>query len=220
MENEIQALRSKLMNSYIKSDFNLSQFIIYIKLIREWNLRINLISKNDEKRIVERHVLESIAVLDGVEIPPRSLCLDLGSGGGFPGMPIKIVRSDLEISFLDSKRMKCLFLKKVCDELGLNGANVICQRVEAFAQENSKKFDFIFARGVAVLSQLWQWGQTLLSQGGKLLAWKGGELIGEIDALLGAYPDVKTKILKLPSQFVDPALDRKVVIITRDQTNK
>lgn len=204
------------------SNFHLSQkqinqFEKYLIKLLEWNKRTNLISRNDEHNIVSRHFLESIAILDIIKFPLNSFVIDIGTGAGFPGIPIKIVRSDFNLTLLDSKRTKILFITDVLNALNLENVEVIRNRAEiaCLMSELNQKFDFVFARAVAKLSMLYQWTYQFLKPGGTILAIKGGNIKSEIDMFQKNYEMVELKILPLKSHLIKK--NRDVVIV---QMNK
>lgn len=167
----------------------------YIALLLEWNQRINLISPNDEERIAERHILESLAVFSAWSFPQNASVLDLGSGAGFPGIPLKIMRPDLAMTLLESRQKKTLFLNAVVRELKIENCRVINARAEELAITSSERFSHVIARAVADLKTLWEWGQPLLADLGVLLAMKGGEIDEELQALRKLDSRVKVQIL-------------------------
>lgn len=153
------------------SDLQAQALAHYVDLLEKWSQRTNLISLQDQRRIVSRHITDSFAFCRPTVVPPGAAVLDLGSGAGFPGVPMAIIRADLHITLLDSKRMRTLFLREVVEQLGLTNACVICDRVEALARRRS--FDVVTARAVAAGEQLWEWAKELLLPGGRLVAQKG-----------------------------------------------
>lgn len=182
------------------------QFAKYVRLLLEWNQRINLISPGDEDRIAERHILESLAVLSVWPFPEGASVLDLGSGGGFPGIPLKIMRPDLSMTLLESRQKKALFLNAVVRELKLEGCRVVNARAEDIAQSSEEQFSIVIARAVAELKTLWEWSKPLLISGGVLLAMKGGELDDELQALEKADPNSRYRIISYPAPWqIDPS---------------
>jgi len=145
----------------------------YVKLLEKWSQRTNLISLRDQRRLVRRHITDSFAFSQIAVIPPGVSVLDLGSGAGFPGIPLAILREDLQITLLDSKRMRTLFLREVVEHLRLAHARVLCDRVEALDGQGS--FAVVTARAVAAVEQLWEWSWPLLQPGGRLVIQKGRE---------------------------------------------
>jgi len=170
----------------------------YIALLLDWNQRINLISPNDEERIAERHILESLAVLSAWPFPQNAAVLDLGSGGGFPGIPLKILRPDLAMTLLESRQKKTLFLNAAVHELKLSNCRVVNARAEELTKE---RFSIVLARAVADLKTLWEWSRPLLVEGGVLLAMKGGELDNELQTLKKFDSKVAYQLLRYPDEW-------------------
>ena len=156
----------------------------YLKLLLLWNKKINLFSVNDTERIAERHFLESIAWVPYFQGKLQSPILDLGTGSGFPGVPLVILLPELDIVLLDSKRKKTLFLEKVKENLKLN-IQIVSERIEKFNQKKEvlNKFQIIISRAVASLSTLATWAYPILKKEGSLLTFKGANLVTEIDQL-------------------------------------
>jgi len=173
----------------------------YIALLLDWNQRINLVSPNDEERIAERHILESLAVLWAWPFPQDAAVLDLGSGGGFPGVPLKIVRPDLAMTLLESRQKKTLFLNTVVRELKLGNCCVINARAEELAKASNEKFAIVIARAVADLKTLWKWSRPLLAECGVLLAMKGGELDEELQALKKFDSRIEYRMFRYPEEW-------------------
>ena len=173
----------------------------YIALLLDWNQRINLISPNDEDRIAERHILESLAVLSAWPFPQNSTVLDLGSGAGFPGIPLKIMRPDLVMTLLESRQKKTLFLNTVVRELPLANCRVVNARAEDLPKTSGEKFSIVIARAVADLKTLWEWSKPLLVSNGVLLAMKGGELNAELRALKKFDSRIEQKVFEYPKYW-------------------
>jgi 16S rRNA (guanine527-N7)-methyltransferase len=143
---------------------------------------IALVSRADRERLIERHLIPSVEHSD--LIPESGRLLDVGSGGGFPGLPIAFARPDLEVTLMDSSSRKTAFLRRVSRETSLSNVNVVTSRVEDMAPHMTMNFDIITARAVALIPEIVDWTQLLLAEGGKWLLWKGrlwreeGELEG------------------------------------------
>jgi 16S rRNA (guanine527-N7)-methyltransferase len=189
------------------------QLTTYLRLLQEWNKRINLISPNDEERIAERHILESLAVLSIWSFPEAASVLDLGSGGGFPGLPLKIMRPDLGMTLLESRQKKALFLNTVVRELKLENCRIVNARAEELAQVGEEKFSIVIARAVADLKTLWEWSRPLLVSGGILLAMKGGELDDELQMLKKFDPRGFYRFLKYSAEWQVDASRRAVILL-------
>ncbi len=161
----------------------LNRFQIYQSQLIEWNHRFNLISKKDEPRIVTRHFLQSLGLLTVFDFPSESRILDLGTGGGFPGLPIKIIRSDLSLVLVEATQKKVIFLKELIHILGLKNVSALPVRIENI-QNRIKPVDIVISRAVADLRSLVRWSFACLKNvGGRLIAIKGKRLDEEIEAL-------------------------------------
>lgn len=166
------------------------KFSVYLTKLLQWNRRLNLVSSRDEQRIVERHFLESLGLLSVIDFPTKGWVLDLGTGAGFPGLPLKILRPDLVLTLLDSTRKKTLFLKDVVRTLGLKEVAIIWARAEQINEHRQYrgKYDIVLARAVASLEKLVDWGFPFLrrdpnGQRGMLVIMKGSTFAEELHRL-------------------------------------
>ena len=131
-------------NQLSLSSEQIESFIKYIDLIKEASSRMNLISKNDLPIIVERHLLDSLCALKEYDFPIGAKVADLGSGAGFPGIPVAIARPDLQVDLIESRHRKSLFLKKVKTDLNLKNVQVIHNRWEKV----NTLYDIVLVRAV------------------------------------------------------------------------
>lgn len=160
-----------------------SQFQTYRDMLIDWNGRMNLISKRDEERIVSRHFLQSIALAAIIEIPTASRIMDLGSGAGFPGLPLKMVRPDLLVSLVESRKKKTLFLEAVIQSLALTDIHIYRRRIEEM-NPGEVTFDLVVCRAVSDLATLAKWSQPFLSEkSGRLVAIKGPDIDNEMKTM-------------------------------------
>jgi len=152
------------------------KFSLYIENLLLWNQRINLVSSKDIGRLAQRHFLESLAPLKLIPIKEGEEVLDLGSGAGFPGLPLKIARSDLLLSLTESTKKKALFLQKMVDLLRLSQTEVLWKRGEELI---GRRWDLIISRAALRIDDLLPLSLSLLRRGGRLLAFgKGGRKWG------------------------------------------
>jgi 16S rRNA (guanine527-N7)-methyltransferase len=155
----------------------------YLALILEWNARMNLISKTDESRIVNSHFLVSIGLLTVFSFKEHCRLLDLGTGAGFPGLPLKIVRPDIRLFLVESKQKKTRFLMKAVETLGLTSVTVVPARVEE-SFDAIGPVDCVVSRAVTDLSTLAGWSRPYLREtGGRLIVIKGKEAGRELEDL-------------------------------------
>jgi 16S rRNA (guanine527-N7)-methyltransferase len=131
-----------ISNKLALSEHQVSSLIQYTELVVGYSSEINLISKNDRDNIIERHLLDSLLALKVFTFPEGAQVADVGSGAGFPGLPIAIARPDLQMNLIESRRRRCLFLAKVVDSLRLANVNVINNRWENL----NLQYDIILSR--------------------------------------------------------------------------
>jgi 16S rRNA (guanine527-N7)-methyltransferase len=163
------------------SPAQLDQFARYAELLIDWNLRFNLTSIVDPRDIVIKHFLDSLSVIRS--IPPGSIKLiDVGAGAGLPGLPIRLVRSDVSLVLLEATRKKCDFLKAVIDDLQLADAQVINDRAEEAGRlvEHREQYDIALARAVAEMPTLIEYLLPLVKIGGLALAQKSKEVLNDV----------------------------------------
>jgi 16S rRNA (guanine527-N7)-methyltransferase len=134
--------------SYTLTDEQIARFLHYLHELKHWNRTINLTAIEDEKEIIIKHFIDSIACVRFLDIPVAANCLDVGSGAGFPGMPIKLVRPDIRIDFLEPDKKKAAFLMYLVGKFRLSGAKTISSTFGHLQQTNSDPsgYDFIVIR--------------------------------------------------------------------------
>lgn len=171
------------------SDFSTTQIAQFEKLdslYREWNEKINVISRKDIQELYERHILHSLSIAAVFDFLPGLEIIDIGTGGGFPGIPLAIFFPDVHFHLVDSIGKKLKVVDAVCTELGLKNVTTLHTRAE---QVKNQKFDFAVSRAVAPLNELWNWSKPLLKKENSmpgfkngLICLKGGDLSEEIAA--------------------------------------
>lgn len=150
------------------------KFDTYAELLVSWNEKINLTAITDPLGITEKHFIDSLAVFRNDIIPQNSSVIDVGTGAGFPGIPMKIYRNDLKVTLLDSLNKRINFLSEVSNKLSL-GLNCIHSRAEDGAKKTElrEQFDVATARAVAPLPILCEYCLPYVKIGGKFVALKG-----------------------------------------------
>jgi 16S rRNA (guanine527-N7)-methyltransferase len=203
------------------SDEMISQFQKYTNLLLDWNNRIHLVSKGDTRtdRII-RHFVDSLTIFKAIDIPRGANILDLGSGAGFPAIPIRIIRNDVKMTLVESTHKKALFLQKGINLLKLDGINIVDARSEDLVNQSdySERFDFLTAKALGRLKDMAQLGLGFLKSGGLLVAYKGYQVDDEIKELgsLSAYRFKGTTEVQIKSFD----LKRKLVLIEKVGFNK
>jgi 16S rRNA (guanine527-N7)-methyltransferase len=160
------------------------KFQAYTALLLEWNKRVHLVSKKDAKRDrIVRHFVDSLSIFKAVDLSKDTNCLDLGSGAGFPAIPIKIIREDVHLTLVESIHKKTLFLQKLSEVLKFQKIAILNQRAEKLKDQTEfkEKFDLITARALGKLKDTVQLGMPFLKTGGLLLAYKGKGVKKEIE---------------------------------------
>ena len=204
----------------------------YVRVLLEWNKKINLISRRDEENVWQRHILGSIAFLFQRHPQQNTTLADVGTGGGLPGIPIAILRRDLDVTLVDSIRKKITVVDDIIDRIGLSGINTFCGRVEEMAEKREWKnhFDYIIARAVAPIGEIVKLSQNILKPGsdnattsensilrGSILLLKGGNLEEEMRIAVNQLKQFRTEVFPLSVQETEDTvmLEKKLVIITK-----
>jgi 16S rRNA (guanine527-N7)-methyltransferase len=191
----------------------IDQFAAMDLLYRYWNERVNLISRKDIEGLYMHHVLHSLAIAKWGGLKPGDHVLDLGTGGGFPGIPLAVYYPQINFKLIDGTRKKIEAVNAIVAELKLS--NVAAQH--ARAESLSEKFDHIIVRAVADLSKLIRWCRPLLtSPKSKIVLLKGGDLRKELQA---HTHDFTIEQISLTSYFEEHYYDQKyLLIINQNQT--
>ena len=199
------------------SDFQISQFEEYERLLLKWNQKINLISKNDEGKIVVHHFFDSLAV--SKHLKGKSKGIDIGSGAGFPAVPLKIVNPNISYTLVESIGKKAGFLDVLIKKLKLKNIDVANGRAEDLSLDNSyrKQFDFATVRAVANLEKLIDLCLPFLRKNAILYAYKSDNVESEIERASKAIEKNNFAILDVFSyQLPTTSIVRKVVILKKN----
>ncbi len=165
----------------------------YINAFLKQNSKVNLISKNDEKYLWEKHIFDSLSIEKFFDKYPKGkTLLDIGTGGGFPSLPIAITYPEIEVYPLDSIRKKINAITEITQELNLKNVHPICERAEKI----NLKFDIITSRAVAPLKVITEYAMPLLNNEGHFIAYKSIKTQEEID-------DAKKVLKKFNAKVID-----------------
>jgi 16S rRNA (guanine527-N7)-methyltransferase len=209
----------KILTKYF-SDFSpkqIEQFEALGELYKEWNAKINVISRKDIDSLYEKHVLHSLAIATVFDFPAGTEIIDIGTGGGFPGVPLAIFFPEVKFHLVDSINKKLKIIEAVKEAIGLT--NVTTQHTRAEEIKN-KKFDFAVSRAVAPLKDLWKWSYPLIKneklkiKNGEgeiiergLICLKGGDLAQEI-----SESGVRPKMVEISSLFEEEYFKEKYLL--------
>ncbi|MGI6450811.1 MAG: 16S rRNA (guanine(527)-N(7))-methyltransferase RsmG [Desulfitobacteriia bacterium] len=194
----------------------LEQFSVYTKLILAWNERINLTAITDLEQIRVKHFLDSLIFAKKLQehYPEQRIYLaDLGTGAGFPGIPLKIVRPELEVVLIDALAKRINFLTEVIETLKLTGIRAYHARAEDIGKDPDfrERFDVVTARAVAELPVLLEYAIPLLKVGGRLLAAKGMEPESELQAAAKAMQILNCRMEQLDKYSLGQGADYRAM---------
>ena len=159
-----------------------SRFMTYQKLLLEWNEKMNLTAITEEKEIIIKHFLDSISLLAYLDMKENTSLLDLGTGAGFPGLPLLIARPDFSLSLLDSLQKRLTFLQQVSQALELPSVSCLHGRAEDLGKDPlyRESFDICVSRAVAPFPILCEWCLPFVRVGGLFAAMKGPDVVKEL----------------------------------------
>lgn len=206
------------------SDFTAHQTEQLSKLkdvYEEWNQKINVISRKDMNGLYEKHVLHSLSIAAIFDFKPGTQIVDLGTGGGFPGIPLAIFFPEVHFHLTDSIGKKLKVVEAAAEQLGLKNVTTQHTRTEEI---KNKKFDYVVSRAVAPLRDLWMWSQPILKAKGQgmsvtaddetyyggLICLKGGDLAEEIHQS-GLHP----LVWEIENLFAEEFFKQKYVLMVR-----
>lgn len=206
------------------SDFSekqVAQFKALDELYKDWNAKINVISRKDIESLYEKHILHSLSIAAVFDFPAGIDIIDIGTGGGFPGVPLAIFFPEVKFHLVDSIGKKLKIIEAIKEAVNL--PNITTQHTRA-EDIKSRKFDFAVSRAVAPLKDLWQWSKPLLKNGtykiesedggmqlqSGLICFKGGDLAQEISES-GLRPKMREISLIFPEEF----FKEKFIIYTK-----
>ncbi len=199
----------------------LEQFKIYAQLLVEWNQKMNLTAITDADGIAQKHFLDSILPLYYVDIPQGARVADIGTGAGFPGLPVKIMRPDLSLTLMDALNKRITFLKTVVAAIGVDDVLCIHGRAEEFGKKKEfrEQYDFVLSRAVANLRVLCEYCLPFIKVGGRFIALKADGVDEEVNAarpMIGTLGGKLEKVIDAPLPGTE--IVRKLVVIKKEKS--
>lgn len=198
------------------TDMQIKKFFSYMNLLIEWNQKINLTTIVAPKEIIIKHFVDCGTILkylkDGENI------IDIGTGAGFPGIPVKILNENLNVTLVDSLNKRINFLNEVCKTLNLNNVELVHSRAEDLAKnkEYREKFDKTISRAVANLSTLAEYDLPFIKNGGQMVAMKGFEIDEELKNAEKAINILGGKVKEVNKfNLIDTDNKRSIVVIDK-----
>lgn len=204
-------------NGLVLDDTAIQRFSDYMALVIEWNEKINLTSITDEDEFIIKHFYDCLTILQKVDIPQGSSIIDVGTGAGFPGVPLKIARPDIELTLLDSLNKRLVFLNDcVLKTLGLS-AEIVHGRAEECSKDESfrEKFDFATSRAVANLAALSEYCLPFVKVGGVFISMKGPDTSDEISGAENAIKTLGGKLSKVEELVLPDESGRSIIVIDK-----
>lgn len=211
-------LKEQALKSDIKlSDEQVLKLTRYYELLIEWNEKMNLTALTEPQDVALKHFCDSILLLKYADIPVDSSLIDVGTGAGFPSVPIKIVRPYIKLCLLDSLNKRLTFLNEVVNELGLEDVKIVHARAEDGARKADlrEKFDFATSRAVAQLNVLSEYCLPYVKLNGAFLAMKGKYSEEEISNAKSAIKILGGKTVKVDTYNLADSSERTIINIKK-----
>ena len=216
-DKKIQEYAHEMKISLTNQQIN--QFYNYMKLLLEWNEKINLTAITDPEEIILKHFIDSMTLLPYIE--KNKKVVDVGTGAGFPGIPLKIMREDIEIIMIDSLNKRIHFLEEVITQLGLIKINAIHSRAEEFARNKiyREQFDIATSRAVANLSTLSEYLIPLVKIGGSCICMKSAKIEQELKKAENAIFQLGGKVEEVETFLLPKSdIERSIVFLKKEKS--
>jgi len=200
----------------------LKEFDVYLDELIEWNNKFNLTAITDPQEIKVKHFEDSLTLSDAYDFSKKDISvLDIGTGAGFPGIPLKVVFPNIKLTLLDSVKKKTEFLKHVIEKLKLDGIKIVWTRAEDFATDNREKYDVVICRALAPLAVASELCLPFVRTGGVFLAMKGKNIDKEIAESKNAVSVLGGEIMRVVDVSIgdyNSKIERDIVVIGKKNT--
>ena len=195
----------------------ITQFEEYAELLIDWNKKMNLTAITEPRQIAIKHFLDSLSLFSVYDVPQAAKVIDVGTGAGFPGVPLKIARPDIELTLLDSLQKRLFFLDALTIQIGLE-VSLVHSRAEDGARKNlfREKFDVAVSRAVAHLNVLLEYCLPFVKVGGVFVALKGSRAQEEIYTAKNALQVLKAELVKVKNFKLDEE-ERNIIVIRKTE---
>ena len=211
--NEILMKAAEEYGITLTSD-QVDHFTTYFEMLVEWNEKINLTAITEAQDVAVKHMIDSLSCYDNEVFKTGATIIDVGTGAGFPGLPLKIFRPDLKVTLFDSLNKRILFLQAVAEKLGINDIRFVHSRAEdgGKSKQLREQYDVAVSRAVARLDVLCEWCLPFVAVGGFFVAHKGSRYSEELNDATGAIQRLGGEIAKI-EKIKLPGLDDVRAII-------
>ncbi|MEC0093770.1 16S rRNA (guanine(527)-N(7))-methyltransferase RsmG [Paenibacillus macquariensis] len=219
MDDIQQSFTSRLQEHGITlNETQLNQFEVYFKELVSWNEKMNLTGITERDQVYTKHFFDSVSLAFFVDMKNVKTLADIGSGAGFPGIPLKICFPDLKLTIIDSLNKRISFLKNIVEQLGLSGVELIHGRAEEWGQRQGYRdhYDLVTARAVAKLALLNEFCLPFVRVDGTFAAMKGSDPTDELKEASYSFKQLKGKLSKV-EKFTLPVEDaeRHIIIVQK-----
>ena len=212
-EFKIELKRACEKNKIMLLEEQIEKFYKYMNLLIEWNQKINLTAIVEPKEIIQKHFIDSMSVLNYIQ--DKKNIIDVGTGAGFPGIPIKIANPNINVTLLDSLQKRVNFLSEVVSQLELDKIKEVHSRAEDYAKENRESYDVAISRAVANMSTLVEYLLPYVKQDGIVICMKGPNIEDELEKSKKAISILGGKIEHIEHLFLDEEMERNLIIIRK-----
>ena len=188
------------------------KFNDYAEFLCEYNEKVNLTAITEPGEIILKHFIDSLVILKYVDIKKNSKIIDVGTGAGFPGIPLAIMNESLKVTLVDSLNKRLIFLQEVINELNLKNVDLVNDRAEEFIKKEKREtYDFCFCRGVSKLNVILEYAIPFLKENALFLPQKM-EVLEEINEAENALKVLNSKLIEIHNLELPFSLDKRVII--------